>query len=129
MHSAFGLAVPKTWGYLLGQRQRSPPSAPLIDEGTAMRIGGPLDVLTTTPPASRSSTRSTVPQRSDPVISIELTEVTHGEWHLRVDGPLEVLDEAGNDATEVRVTISPNLVPGVPFTAKLVRAKPGTVPG
>jgi hypothetical protein len=64
-----------------------------------------------------------VPPPPDPAISVELTEVTRGEWQLRIVGPLEDFDEVGDEGVEVRVKVSPNLVPGVPFTARMMWAK------
>jgi hypothetical protein len=84
----------------------------------------PLDAPTTTPRALRSSTRSTVPPPPDPAISVELIEVARGEWQLRIVGPLAALGEVGDEGVEVRVKVNPNLVPGVPFTARVTWAKP-----
>jgi hypothetical protein len=72
--------------------------------------------------------RSTVPAQSDPVISFELTEVTQGEWQLRIVGPSEALGELGDKTIVARVRITPNLVPGVPFTATVIRAAANPAP-
>ena len=63
--------------------------------------------------------RFTVPSQSDAVISVELTEITRGEWQLRVSGPPDALARASQEPIPVQMTVSPNLVPGVPFAAKL----------
>jgi len=57
--------------------------------------------------------------RPDAAVSVELIEVTRGEWQLRISGSADVIGRAGDRTIPVRITVSPNLVPGVPFAAKM----------
>jgi hypothetical protein len=59
----------------------------------------------------------------DPVISAQLTEVTQGEWQVRIAGPSEAVDDLGDKPIAVQMTVEPNLVPGVPFAATLILAR------
>lgn len=71
--------------------------------------------------------RSTVPRPPDSVISIELTEVSHGEWQLHIAAQPDAFAKLGEPAT-VRMKVTPNLVPGVPFTAHIRWADPPRTP-
>jgi len=68
--------------------------------------------------------RSTVPRPPDPVISVELTEVRQGEWELHIAAEPDTLLDVRRGPVTVEMTVTPNLVPGVPFTAHIVWADP-----